>query len=591
MSNRADISSAPRWTALLCAGIMAGCSFAGDDPDGDFEPVEPLERAESTVLAEPVGDVELHDGVFEVPDATARNVVVGDDILGVPVDEAGMLAERKAGDIIFAHSEANTFRLQITETRTAGDELQLVGETPELEDVFEHGSFEAVIEPPPTTTPRPAADRPVYDLNEGRYVDPDHDTEADRPSGWQRLAQSEGSAYSWSFGETDLPDNPPDADLQDATLGFHPGIVVRAQVGGDLELELDGDIQLIFDWIAEGNWSGDETFDSTDLFGSSNPSVTIAGATHEMDAQISTEYQLEASGNGQFETRFGVSGPVEVTIDESGDFEYSTQLSASNSTDGDGDLDDATAIVDVEMNFTLDGITGDPLLEVTPVQLNYNNEATIDDASCTWDALASNVVSATHYGPLGDDTDSSHMTVLDQVGTLSGLDDCRPDEPSKTCDDDGDCGPKMGCGDDGTCEVAADMEVELEWGYETWFPGADFVLNVQTQNGVFNHDNPGGDSADAAVVQASCGGGADCNGGDEVIGPFHERIAADASSGDTFKIWVVNEDDVTSEDDITEDNQLSFTVRLNHFGVFESTYSGTIAPNEGISQYILYTVP
>lgn len=579
-------------TALLCAGLLAGCSHGTDDAEAP-EVVEAVEQAANTIQAEPVGPVDYQEGVFEVDGELAQRVVVGDEILGVPVDRAGMLADREVGDIVFAQTDDQSFRLQITDIRRVDDQLQLDGRTPELEEVVKDGTFEAVVQKPASPADARAddidIDEQVFDMNQGRLVDA-ATLQADDVAHHQQLMEADGTAFSWVYDETDgMPDDPPAAELREAHVGVHPGIVVRKDVTGgspSVEMQVDVDMEITFDWLVQQNWAESFHISGTDLTGGSLPQFEFAGSPeYQLDPYIGVSSDFTVDGNGEFEQRFDMTGAASATVDDNAGHELSPQLVATNTTEVHGTIDDADADIGVDVELTLQdiGAASNDVLQISPLDANFESGTDIDLPNCQWEASLENVASVWDMTGYPDQLGQSDQVILDQTGNITGRDDCRPDESSVSCESDSDCPDMTVCGDDGYCQADGDVEIELEWNADVQ-PRADLGLFVNTPNGdTLHYEEPAGD--DAALVESSCGGCQQAN----PSGNFHERVVFDnANAGDTFKIWVVNNED-GGVDDVDE---LGFWITIDHEDVFTETYNGTVPGGfEARSLYFVYTVP
>lgn len=604
------------WLAPVCAGLMASCSFAGDAP-GDAPGAEadrPDTAQQQVIYAEPVGPVDYYDDVYEVSDQIAADASTDGDTLRIPVDRAGELAQREAGEIVFSNLEGHHFRLRIEQIDQFGDELVLRGMTPDLDEVVEHGTFRATFGTPrgeqteqhrQVLAEDPAGTGQFFDMNQRRFVDepPDHTGETARLT--QGLTDDEAFSEFWYYDNLNLGDPGEGVELQEGVLDVRPGIVVEWTVSGgtpgDFELDFDGDIDVSMDWLVDSDGTVDFE-DATGLQPMDGELVAAGSVDHELYGSMHITADFAASGSGEFEQNFAASGSVDAVASESmssWQFDPDRHFIAANSTDASGQLDDAEATVSVDLNFELvslaTGSPGVPVLELTPASLQFDSATDIDVPECPWQAQIDVHSSGQILTGATTGLTTGSETVLDQLGTVGGVDECRPDFTSHSCDSDAACPDLMVCtadeddNTDGDCIADADVEIQLSWqdpgtpadlGLYVWTPNQELIAYEKNEQGT-----------DALLVDSSCGG---CNDDSGDFGDFqyHERVLYDGvDSGDQFKIWVANEQSGGVD---TPADRLDFNLSLTQEDgeVFDDTFTGSLGTGEGDESVIyVYTAP
>ena len=556
------------WLALISLGLLAGCSLVGEPPvESDVE-VDDADSELQRITAEPTEPIVFHDHVYELElDDADRLRIDGDHRLSVDIDDAGPLADRQHGDVIYI--EDRDFWLYIDDVEVDGHRLELRGSEPELTDIVERGEFEAEI---PATLSRTDDGEVLVEMNDG-----------DIAQAQQQLVDGdrEIASANWGYDFADeealeIDEGWVTAELLEASVELGVLLTVSWSVNFDnveFGVHADGDAELAFEWFIEA----EESFNLNrhiPEFRLADPyiiDISYLPQKYTVDPYLSGQLGVSGHGEGEFNQRFTATGMVEAGVKQQvltgSDTTpyYDHGLTTTNNTDGDGAINaDIAMALDIGIAVREgEGTDGDKMADLIPLSSYFDASAEVDVPDCPWDVNLDLEAYVETYGP-NHFWDHSYLNFSDSGDLPMSFCETAPGE----CSGDSDCDSFMYCSSDNVCEPDADVDARLSWTTE-----ADLGLYVELPDGtVVSHDNP--NATDAQLVQSSCGGCGDDDSDQSV--QFDERIVFDgADSGDQVRIWIVNNEPGGIDQDI------GYNLHFTHQNVFDESYYGTIEGYEG----------
>ena len=604
MMNHKSYTRQTKWLALLGLGFFAGCSFFGDDPVEQVPEIEAEPEAQ-WIEAQEVGPVTLYDNVFEVDRSTLQHAEVGDDILTVPISEAGSLRDRQVGEIIYSENQP-LFGLEIAHIETRDDQLVFSGEEPELTDVIKEGKFQVYLPPAIVDEQGMAVDK--EDLIIDMVDDTSHQEFQQRH---QELIDREidvmSADYSTDFSDYDVLElTHGNTTLRvNGELRFRPGVVATVEVSGfsasdiAVGLEASGQAKLEAGWeleVAEAFNMGR----SFDLPVTTPVNFSVLFLQFTVEPFLAGRTKASGSGEATYSQNFvaqgGVAAGVTAEIGSTPEPYFTTNFSTRN----DQRAERPSLVVGMEASLKLQieagvrlylggNTNGSKLAEAVPLQATFTANGQLDQHNCSYDAELTFDAYARTYVP--SNYWDYNYDGFSTEGDFSAPGCMREDKPDQ-CQIDTDCrtsgitsGAQMACVS-GTCEPDSDMLITLDWDDDL-----NLDLYVSTPDDVIiSNEEPEPDYTNGHMFEASCGG---CEGAESAQGAqgYTEQVLFDgADVSDEFHIWVVNTDGM--HDESSEQEVIPYRLTLNHRDVFEETFTSRMSTEAGTSSVVYrYKVP